>query len=123
MSKKTWSMILLCISAVLLIVLCVMGVKMKESLAALEHAEPTDGVIPGAGILTFIYAKLSYLGFWVITMALSSIGIWISCLNISIAHNKVMKSFSVGFLILYSISAVWAIVMNIVDMIQIGNGF
>ena len=123
MSKKTWSMILLCISAVLLIVLCVMGVKMKESLAALEHAEPTDGVIPGAGILTFVYARLSYLGFWVIIMVLSSIGIWISCLNISIAHNKVMKSFSVGFLILYSIPAVWAIVMTIGDIIQIGKSF
>ena len=58
MSKKTWSVILLGILAVLFIVLCVMGVKMKESLEALEHAEPTDGVIPGAGILTFIYPTM-----------------------------------------------------------------
>ena len=123
MSKKTWSIVLLGILAVLFIVLCVMGVKMKESLAALEHAEPTDGVIPGAGILTFIYAKLSYLGFFVITIALSSIGIWISCLNISIAHNKVIKFFSLGFLNLYFISAVWAIVMTIGDIIQIGKSF
>ena len=123
MSKKAWSVILLGILAVLFIVLCVMGVKMKESLAALEHAEPTDGVIPGAGILTFVYARLSYLGFWVIIMVLSSIGIWISCLNISIAHNKVIKFFSLGFLILYFIPAVWAIVMTIGDMIQIGKGF
>lgn len=123
MSKKMWSMILLCISAVLLIVLCVIGLEMKESLEALEHAESTDGVIPGAAALTFIYARLSYLGFFVITIALSSIGIWISCLNISIAHNKVIKFFSLGFLILYFIPAVWAIVMTIGDIIQIGKSF
>ena len=123
MSKKTWSVILLGILAVLFIVLCVMGLEMKESLEALEHMEPTDGVIPGAGILTFIYAKMSYLGFFVITIVLSFVGIWISCLNIAIAPNKVMKRFSVGFLILYSIPAVGAIVMTIGDIIQIGKGF
>jgi hypothetical protein len=44
-------------------------------------------------------------------------------LNISIAHNKVIKFFSLGFLILYFIPAVWAIVMTIGDIIQIGKSF
>ena len=112
MSKKTWSMILLCVLAALLIVLCVVGLEMKENLRALEHAEPTDGLIPGAGILTFIYANLSFcFGFLITAMAISCLGFLISCLNISIAPNRVIKSFSVGFLVMYSIPAVLVIVM------------
>ena len=123
MTKKTWSVVLLCVLAILLIVLCAVGFKIQKSLETLGYADASNGVIPGAGMLTLVYAKLSYLGFFVITIALSSIGIWISCLNISIAHNKVIKFFSLGFLILYFIPAVWAIVKTIGDIIQIGKSF
>ena len=112
MSKKIWSMILLCVLAALLIVLCVVGMEMKESLDALEHTDSTDGVVPGAGILTCIYANLSLcFGFLMTTLTISFVGFLISCLNISIAPDRVVKGFSVGFLVLYSIPAVLVIVM------------
>lgn len=111
MSKKTWSIVLLGILAVLFIVLCVMGVKMKESLAALEHADASNGVIPGAGMLTLVYANLSlYFGFLMTMLMISCVGFLISCLNISIAPNRLIKGFSVGFLTLYSIPVVLVIV-------------
>ena len=63
MTKKTWSVVLLCVLAVLLIVLCAVGFKIQKSLETLEHADASNGVIPGAGMLTLVYANLSlYFG-------------------------------------------------------------
>jgi hypothetical protein len=112
MTKKTWSVVLLCVLAVLLIVLCAVGFKIQKSLETLEHADASNGVIPGAGMLTLVYANLSlYFGFLMTMLMISFVGFLISCLNISIAPDRVIKGFSVGFLVLYSIPAVLVIVM------------
>ena len=63
MTKKAWSVVLLCVLAVLLIVLCAVGFKIQKSLETLEYADASNGVIPGAGMLTLVYANLSlYFG-------------------------------------------------------------
>ena len=112
MNKKAWSVVLLCVLAVLLIVLCAVGFKIQKSLETLEYADASNGVIPGAGMLTLVYANLSlYFGFSMTTLMISFVGFLISCLNISIAQNRLIKGCSVGFLVLYSIPAVLVIVM------------
>jgi hypothetical protein len=111
MTKKTWSVVLLCVLAILLIVLCAVGFKIQKSLETLEYADASNGVIPGAGMLTLVYANLSlYFGFLMTMLMISCVGFLISCLNISIAPNRLIKGFSVGFLTLYSIPVVLVIV-------------
>lgn len=111
MNKKAWSVVLLCVLAVLLIVLCAVGFKIQKSLETLEHADTSNGAIPGAGMLTLVYANLSlYFGFLMTTLMISFVGFLISCLNISIAPNRLIKGCSVGFLVLYSVPATLVIV-------------
>ena len=104
MKKNVWSVILLCVLAALLIVLCVVGVEMKilDQILTNISDETNSGTSFFAGVMGMFLFDLSA------TMALlfiSLIGFALSCVNIFIAPNKTVKFTSLGFLIVYSIPA------------------
>ena len=104
MKKNVGSVILLCVLAALLIVLCVVGLEMKvlDQILTNISDETNSGTSFFAGVMGMFLFDLSA------TMALlfiSLIGFALSCVNIFIAPNKTVKFTSLGFLIVYSIPA------------------
>ena len=104
MKKNVWSVILLCVLAVLLIVLCAVGMEMKvlDQILTNISDQATSGTSFFAGVMGMFLFDLAA------TMALlfiSLIGFALSCVNIFIARNKTVKFASLGFLIVYSIPA------------------
>lgn len=104
MKKNVWSVILLCVLAVLLIVLCAVGMEMNvlDQILTNISDQATSGTSFFAGVMGMFLFDLAA------TMALlfiSLIGFALSCVNIFIAPNKTVKFASLGFLIVYSIPA------------------
>ena len=104
MKKNIWSVILLCALAVLLIVLCVVGVELKvlDRISTNISDEATSGTSFFARIMGMFLFDLAA------TMALlfvSLIGFALSCVNLFIAPNKAVKYASLAFLIVFSIPA------------------
>ena len=104
MKKNVWSVILLCVLAVLLIVLCAVGMEMNvlDQILTNISDQATSGASFFAGVMGMFLFDLAA------TMALlfiSLIGFALSCVNIFIAPNKTVKFASLGFLIVYSIPA------------------
>ena len=114
MTKKTWSMILLCASAVIFLLVVALCIYMATTLFALKNS-PVDtsaGSFPGASVLAVILAELSvWGGFLLFGFALSSTGWIFSLINIKIAESKTIKAVSIGFTCFYS--AVMLLVVGI----------
>jgi hypothetical protein len=104
MTKKVWSVILLCVLATLLVVLCAVVVKSQilddvwEKL--LSSYEASSGISFFAGIWMVF---LVWLGTMIVIFFISCVGMLLSLINIRIAQNKIVRCFSVGFLYLYFI--------------------
>ena len=95
---------MLCVLAVLLIVLCAVGMEMNvlDQILTNISDQATSGASFFAGVMGMFLFDLAA------TMALlfiSLIGFALSCVNIFIAPNKTVKFASLGFLIVYSIPA------------------
>ena len=106
MNKKIWSVILLCILMALLIFLCSMGIEVREVMDAFKDSISSDKNTSGLTVFAGILGVFSVLAGSVISsFLLSCSGIVFSFLNIRIAPNKAIRYISVGFLILYSVSA------------------
>ncbi len=105
MTKKTWSMILLCASAVILLLVVALCIYMGITLCALKNApiDASAGNFPGASVLAVFLSELSVRGgFLLFGFALSSTGWIFSLINIKIAESKKIKSVSIGFTCFYS---------------------
>ncbi len=104
MNKKVWSVILLCVLTALFIFLCIAGIEVQEVMDAFNDSVLSDENASG---ISFFAGILGIFSIWASLMISSFLiscgGIVLSVLNIRIAPNKVMKYFSIGFLILYSI--------------------
>ena len=114
MTKKTWSRILLCASAVILLLVLVLCVCAANTLCALKNApiDASAGNFPGASVLAVILAELSvWGGLLLFGFALSSTGWIFSLINIKIAESKKIKAVSIGFTCFYS--AVMLLVVGI----------
>ena len=111
MNKKVWSIAVLCVLAALMIFLCVFGFATAAQMDALQNADPSDDALPGAsfGARVFVGFSLGF-GFTAITMIVSFVGFSLSCLNMVLAPNRIVKGFSIGFLVIYSIPAILLVV-------------
>lgn len=111
MTKKVWSVILLCAMAALLIVLCVVGVEMRILDEAFKGSQSSDDPVSGtsffAGVLEMFLVNI---GATVAILLISLVGFALSCVNVSIAPNKAIKYVSVGFLTVYSVPALMLVI-------------
>ena len=104
MIKKVWSVILLCVLATLLGVLCAVVAKSQILddvwKKLLSSCEASSGISFFAGIWTVF---LAWLGTMIVIFFISCVGMFLSLINIRIAQTKIVRCFSVGFLYLYFI--------------------
>ncbi len=111
MTKKAWSVILLCVLTALFIFLCLLGIEIQEIMESFKDSMSSDENASG---MSFFAGIMGIFSIWASSMIfvflISCGGIVLSFLNIRIAPNKAVKYFSVGFLVLYSIPAALVIV-------------
>ncbi len=111
MTKKVWSVILLCVLVILLITLCLVGAEMRILDEVFKGSQSSDDPVSGtsffAGVLEIF---LLNIGATVAILLISLVGFALSCVNISIAPNKAIKYVSVGFLTVYSVPALMVVI-------------
>lgn len=105
MTKKTWSRILLCASAVVFLLVVALCIYMATTLFALKNS-PVDtsaGSFPGASVLAVALANITvWGGFLLFAFGLCAAGWILSLINIKIAESKKIKAVSIGFTCFYS---------------------
>lgn len=116
MTKKVWSVILLCVLTALLVVLCTVTVKTQILWSHHHFSDDTSsGVSFFAGVWTALLASMGT----VIAIFLSAVtGIFLSLLNIRIAPNQIIKSVSTVFLYLFLIPAFAFAIVVLVSLVQ-----
>ena len=106
MEKKVWSIILLCLLAVLFIITVVIFVKTGIAIYELENTEidSSNSILPLGGLfaLTFVVIGLLF-GFVQVAGFVASVGWILSLICIKIAPNSVIKRISNIALCFYSI--------------------
>ena len=116
MTKKVWSVILLCVLTVLLIVLCTVGVKTLLLWDQLHFSgEDSSGVSFFAGVWTALLARI---GTVIAIFFIAVTGIFLSLLNIRMAPNRIVKSVSTVFLYLFLIPAFAVAVVVLISSVQ-----
>lgn len=104
MSKKTWSVILLCLMAACLAAAALILVCTGASMAQMDvNTDPGEDSLPLAKLAAFAFAAASlYIGFCILEVPILFIGWTASLINIKIAYCKEVKAVSVGFFAFYS---------------------
>ena len=111
MNKKIWSIVVLCILAALLVFLCFFGVVTAEKMDAVQNVDPSNDVLPGASFVAGVFVSFSLgIGFAMVSMIVSFVGFSLSCLNMLLAPNQIVKVFSIGFLVIYSVPAILLVI-------------
>ena len=97
-TKKIWSIVLLCAEILLAVLIVVFTVAIAVALGTAKPQESREAAL--GWILIFaaiVYALPFIVGFW------GSIGFVMSAINIKISPSKVIKGFSIGFCVFYSL--------------------
>lgn len=111
MNKKIWSIVILCILAAMVIFLCLFAVGIANKMEAVQNADPSNDALPGASFVAGVFVSFSLgIGFAAVSMIISFVGFSLSCLNMLLAPNRIVKGFSIGFLVIYSIPAIFLVV-------------
>lgn len=111
MNKKIWSIVVLCILFALAVFLCFFAVATADKMDAVQNADPSNDVLPGASFVAGVFVSFSLgIGFAAVSMIVSFVGFSLSCLSMIIAPNRIVKAFSIGFLVIYSIPAVLLVI-------------
>lgn len=103
MNKKIWSIVVLCILAALLVFLCFFGVATAEKMDVVQNADLSNEALPGVSFFSGVFVSI---GFAIAAMIVSFVGFSLSCLNMILAPNRIVKLSSIGFLVIYSIPPV-----------------
>ena len=111
MNKKVWSIVVLCILLALAVFLCCLAVATADKMDTVQNADPSNDALPGASFVAGVFAGFSLgFGFVAVSMIVSFVGFSLSCLNMIIAPNRIVRAFSIGFLVIYSIPAVLLVI-------------
>lgn len=111
MNKKIWSIVVLCILFALAVFLCFFAVATADTMDTVQNADPSNDVLPGASFVAGVFVSFSLgIGFAAVSMIVSFVGFSLSCLSMIIAPNRIVKAFSIGFLVIYSIPAVLLVI-------------